>query len=157
LFAAFTYAQVNTGAIVGTVTDSSGAVVPNVSVTLTNQQTGVASADHTNQSGNYTFRALVPGVYKINVKAAGFETFEETNIPVEVSQTNTRDVMLTVGQSKTAVTVSAPAVALQTQSAALGEVIGETLVRDLPLNGRNFTQLLTLTAGAAAPSTAATA
>ncbi len=155
LFAAFTYAQVNTGAIVGTVTDSSGAVVPNVSVTLTNQQTGVASEDHTNQSGNYTFRALVPGVYKINVKAAGFETFEETNIPVEVSQTNTRDVMLTVGQSKTAVTVSAPAVALQTQSAALGEVIGETLVRDLPLNGRNFTQLLTLTAGAAAPSTAA--
>lgn len=149
------HAQVNTGAIVGTVTDSSGAVVPNASVTLTNQQTGVTSEDHTNQSGNYAFRALLPGVYKISVKAAGFDTIEQINIPVQVSQINTRDVMLTVGQAKTAVTVSAPAEALQTQSAALGEVIGETLVRDLPLNGRNFTQLLTLTAGAAAPFTAA--
>ena len=155
LFAAFAYAQVNTGAIVGTVTDSSGAVVPKVSVTLTNQETGVTSEDHTNQAGNYAFRVLVPGAYKITVTAPGFETFQETDIPVQVSQTNTRDVVLTVGQTKTAVTVSAPAIELQTQSAALGEVIGETLVRDLPLNGRNFTQLLTLTAGAAAPSTAA--
>jgi outer membrane receptor protein involved in Fe transport len=155
LSAAFTYAQVNTGAIVGTVTDSSGAVVPNVGVTLTNQETGVTSEDHTNQSGAYAFRALLPGVYKVTLKAQGFETVEEINIPVQVSQINTRDVVLTVGQSKTAVTVSAPSVALETQSAALGEVIGETLVRDLPLNGRNFTQLLTLTAGTAAPSTAA--
>ena len=155
LLAALAYGQINTGAIVGTVTDSSGAVVPNVSVTLSNQQTGVTAEDHTNQAGNYAFRALLPGVYKITVTAPGFGTFEETDIPVLVSQTNTRDVALTLGQTKTSVTVSAPSVALQTQSAELGEVIGETLVHDLPLNGRNFTQLLTLTAGAAAPSTAA--
>src|SRR4051812_34836544 len=152
--AALTYAQVTTGVILGTVTDSSGAVVPNAEVTLANQQTGVTSAATSNQSGNYAFRQLLPGVYRITIKAAGFQTFEETDIPVQVSQTNTRDVTLTVGQSKTSVTVSAPAVALQTQSATLGEVINEHLVRDLPLNGRNFTQLLTLTAGAASPSTA---
>lgn len=154
LSAALTYAQVNTGVILGTVTDTSGAVIPSAAVTLTNQETGVTSAGATNQSGNYAFRGLIPGVYKITVKAPGFETFQETDIPVQVAQTNTRDIALTVGQSKTSVTVSAPAVALQTASASLGEVINEHLVRDLPLNGRNFTQLLTLTAGAASPSTA---
>lgn len=149
-----TKAQVNTGAVLGTVTDSSGGVIPSAEVTLTNQQTGVTSSGSTNQSGNYAFRGLLPGAYRIEVKAAGFETFQETDIPVQVSQINTRDVALTVGQSKTSVTITAPAVALQTASAALGEVINEQLVHDLPLNGRNFTQLLTLTAGAAAPSTA---
>lgn len=152
--AALTYAQVNTGAITGTVTDSSGAVVPHAEVTLTNQQTGVTSGGITNQSGNYAFRGLIPGVYRVTIRATGFETFQETDIQVQVSQTNTRDVTLTVGQSKTSITVSAASVALQTQSATLGEVVNEHLVRDLPLNGRNFTQLLTLTAGAASPSNA---
>lgn len=148
------HAQVNTGALLGTVTDSSGAAVPQAKVTLTNIQTGVVTDSTTNQSGNYAFRGLLPGFYKITVQAPGFSTFEETQIPVQVAQSNTRDVQLTIGQTKTALTVTAPTVAIQTASASLGEVIGEHLVRDLPLNGRNFTQLLTLTAGAASPSTA---
>src|SRR5690348_15018908 len=85
------HAQVNTVTILGTVTDTSGGVIPNADVTLTNQGTGVTSAGSTNQSGNYAFRGLVPGVYKITVKASGFETFQETDIPVQVAQTNTRD------------------------------------------------------------------
>ncbi len=148
------HAQVNTGAIAGTVTDSSGAAIPHAMVTLTNQETGVTTVSTTNQAGSYVFRGLIPGLYRITVKATGFQTFEETNILVQVAQTNARDVQLTVGQTKTSVTVTAPAVALQTTSSSLGEVIGQHLVNDLPLNGRNFTQLLTLTAGVAAPSTA---
>lgn len=147
-------AQVNTGGILGVVTDTSGAGVPGAAVTLTNIQTGVTSKASTNQSGNYAFRQLIPGTYRITVQAKGFETFNVTDIPVQVAQTNTRNVQLTVGHTETSVTVTAPSVALQTVSASLGEVIGQHLVRDLPLNGRNFTQLLTLTAGAASPSTA---
>ncbi|MGH9396519.1 MAG: carboxypeptidase regulatory-like domain-containing protein [Terriglobia bacterium] len=147
------YAQINTGAVLGTVTDSSGAVIPTATVTLTNEQTGVSSHDRTNQSGQYAFRGLMTGVYKMTVEATGFKTFQEIDIPVHVAQASTRDVQLTVGQTKTSVTVTAPAVALQTTSSSLGEVIGQHLVGDLPLNGRNFTKLLTLTAGVASPGT----
>ncbi|HEX5482733.1 MAG TPA: carboxypeptidase regulatory-like domain-containing protein [Terriglobia bacterium] len=147
------HAQINTGSILGTVTDSSGAIVPKAKVTLTNQQTGVTSVNRANGSGNYAFRGLIPGLYRITVEATGFSTFQETNVPVQVAQTNTRDIQLTVGATTTSVTVTAPAVALQTASSSLGEVIGQRLVNDLPLNGRNFTQLLTLTAGVASPGT----
>lgn len=146
-------AQVNTGAILGRVTDSSGAAIANARVTLKNIQTGVTVESKANQVGNYVFRGLIPGLYRLTVTASGFRTYEETNIQVQVAQTNTRDIQLTVGATTTSVTVTAPAVALQTTSSSLGQVIGQHLVNDLPLNGRNFTQLLTLTAGVASPST----
>lgn len=148
------WGQVNTGAVVGTVTDSTGAAVPGARVALTNQQTGVTLDGATNDSGSYVFRGLIPGMYRVTVKAAGFDTYVVTDIQVQVAQTNRRDVQLKVGQAKTTVSVTAPAVALQTTSSSLGAVVGQRLVRDLPLNGRNFTQLLTLTAGVASPGAA---
>ena len=147
------YAQINTGGIVGRVTDPSGAVVVNAKLTLDNLQTGVKVQGSVNQVGDYAFRGLTPGMYKLTVVAAGFNTFEETNIPVSVAETSTRDVRLTLGATTTAITVTSSAVALETASAQLGTTVNASQLRDMPLNGRNFTQLLVLTAGAATPGT----
>lgn len=148
------YAQVNTGGIVGRVTDASGAVVAGAKVTLENTRTGVTAVVNSNETGSYVFGGLAPGTYTLTVTLPGFETHEETNIPVAVAETSTHDVQMKVGAATTSVTVSAPAIALRTTSAALGNVVEEQQVRDLPLNGRNFTELLTLTAGAASVGTA---
>ncbi|MBZ5560930.1 MAG: TonB-dependent receptor [Acidobacteriia bacterium] len=150
---AVSYSQINTGGILGRVTDPSGAVVANAKVTLANLGTGVEVEGSVTPTGDYAFRGLAPGMYKLTVTAPGFTTFEETNIPVTVATTANRDVQLTLGATTTAVTVTASAVALQTASAQLGTTVGEREVRDLPLNGRNFTQLLVMTAGAASPGT----
>ncbi len=140
-------AQINTGGILGRVTDPSGAVVTNAKVTLTNIQTGIASETTVNQTGDYTFPRLVPGNYKITVVAAGFATFEETNIVVAVAETATHDVTLTLGSTATQVSVTASTVALDTGSATIGTLVEQKEVTDLPLNGRNFTELLVVTAG----------
>jgi len=147
------HAQINTGAIVGRLTDPSGAVVVNAKVTLENIATGIKDESNLTPTGDFAFRGLTPGMYKLTVVATGFNTFEETNIEVTVATTTNRDVHLTLGATTTAVTVNASAVAVQTASSTLGTVVGERQVRDLPLNGRNFTQLLVLTAGAASPGT----
>jgi hypothetical protein len=147
------YAQVNTGGILGRVTDPSGAVIVNAKVTLVNLQTGVKVESSVNQTGDYAFRGLAPGMYKLTVAAPGFSTFEETNIPVTVAESSNRDVRLTVGATATAITVTSAAVALETASSTLGTTVDQREVRDLPLNGRNFTQLLVMTAGAATSGT----
>src|SRR5262245_22151491 len=149
------YAQINTGGIVGRVTDPSGAVVVNATVTLENIQTGVKVEVSVNETGDYALRGLTPGMYKLTVVAPGFATFEETNARVAVAETGSHDVRLTLGETSTSVTVTSSTVALQTASSTLGTVVGGDTVRDLPLNGRNFTQLLVMTAGAASPGTTA--
>ena len=147
------YAQINTGAILGRVRDPSGAVVVNARLTLENLQTGVKVDGSVNQTGDYAFRGLPPGMYKLTVVAVGFNTFEETNIPVTVAETGSHDVQLTLGATTTTIAVTSSAVALETASSTLGTMVEERQVRDLPLNGRNFTQLLIMTAGAASPGT----
>ena len=147
------YAQINTGGIVGRVTDPSGAVVVNAKLTLDNLQTGVKVQGSVNQVGDYAFRGLMPGMYKLTVVAPGFNTFEETNLRVAVAETGSHDVRLTLGAAATAITVTSSTVALQTASAQLGTMVEARTVRDLPLNGRNFTQLLVMTAGAASAGT----
>lgn len=147
------YAQINTGGIVGRVTDPSGAVVVGAKVTLENMQTGAKVESAANETGDYGFRGLVPGRYKLTVVAPGFATFEKTEIPVKVAETSSHDVRLTLGATATAITVTSSTVALQTASAQLGTTVEERQVRDLPLNGRNFTQLLVMTAGAASAGT----
>ena len=151
---ALSYAQINTGAILGRVRDPSGAVVVNARLTLENLQTGVKVEGSVNQTGDYAFRGLPPGMYKLTVVAVGFNTFEETNIPVTVAETGSHDVQLTLGATTTTIAVTSSAVALETASSTLGTMVEERQVRDLPLNGRNFTQLLIMTAGAASPVTA---
>ena len=147
------YAQINTGGIIGRVTDPSGAVVPNAKVALTNQQTGIKVETDVNQTGDFAFRGLPPGTYRIDVTSAGFAAFAETNIPVAVAETSTHDVKLSVGGTSTAVSVTADTVALDTGSATLGTLVEQKEVVDLPLNGRNFTELLLVTAGVTSAGT----
>jgi hypothetical protein len=155
LVAAPLAAQVNTGAIIGKVTDPSSAVVTSATTRLENLRTGARLEGKSNEVGDYSFRGLLPGVYKLTVTAAGFRTFEKTNIPVAVSETTTHNVSLTLGEPTSSVTVEADLAAIDTSSATLGTVVEEREVRDLPLNGRHFTQLLTLTTGVATPATSA--
>ncbi len=145
------------GSITGEVRDPSGAIMPNAPVTATNVATNVARATSTNESGVYSFPDLIPATYQVKVSAPGFQTTTST-VEIQVQQTARVDVTLTVGQSTQTVEVSAAAAALTTESATVGTVIAEKNINDLPLNGRNFLQLVALAPnvsyGFAAPSQA---
>src|SRR5262249_8784521 len=138
-------AQTSSGEVNGTVTDSSGGVLPGAIVTLTNQGTLIAKTATTNASGNFVFVNVQPGAYVLAVELQGFKTAQTPPFEIGVNQTVTRLIGLSVGAVSENVTVSASAPVLQASSSELGTVISEQAVHDLPLNGRNFTQLLTLT------------
>jgi hypothetical protein len=145
------------GSITGEVRDPSGAVMPNASVTATNVATSVSRATATNDSGVYNFPDLNPATYQVKVSAPGFQTTTST-VEIQVQQTARVDITLTVGQSSQTIEVSALAATLTTENATVGTVIEEKNINDLPLNGRNFLQLVALapnvTYGFAAPSIA---
>jgi len=147
------YAQTSSGQVSGTVTDTSGAVVPGANVTLTNSGTRIANTAPSNGSGNFIFINVQPGTYELSVELQGFKPTKTPPFQVDVNQTVTRMIPIEVGVSES-VTVTVEAPMLQTASPELGTVITEKAVHDLPLNGRNFTQLLTLTPGATPVSTA---
>lgn len=146
------------GSITGEVTDSTGAVAPNAPVTATNANTNVARNTVTNGSGQYSFPDLVPGPYQVKVSMEGFQTMV-SRVELQVQQTARVDFVLTVGQASQTVEVAADAAALTTESATVGTVIEQQRIVELPLNGRNFLQLVALspnvTYGFAAPSIAA--
>jgi len=138
-----------TGQITGQVTDPTGATVPDTSVTVTNIETGVATRTATNADGYYTAPFLTPGDYRISVSKSGFKAATIAPVKVDVSQIARMDFSLTLGSQTEEVEVTvATAPLVQSETAELGQVIGERTVVDLPLNGRNFTQLTTLTPGA---------
>ncbi len=141
-------AQVSTGALNGTVLDSSGSVLPAATVTLTNIDTGAQRTTVTTSTGTYVLPQVPPGRYNLAVTKKGFAAAKEINIPIAVNQTATINLTLKVGSTEQSVTVEANAAAVETATAGLGTVISQQQVTDLPLNGRNFTQLLTLTPGA---------
>jgi hypothetical protein len=147
-------AQQAAAAINGTVTDASGAVVPGASITLSNTDTGISRSTQTNGSGIYNFVDVLPGSYTMRVAKEGFNTLEQPQFVMQVNQTATYDFHLKVGATQQTVEVEATAVAIQASTSELGTVINEAAVNDLPLNGRNFTQLLTLTPGASPVSVA---
>ncbi|HWO29517.1 MAG TPA: carboxypeptidase regulatory-like domain-containing protein, partial [Candidatus Acidoferrum sp.] len=132
----------------------SGAVLPGASVVLRNVETGVERSTVSNNAGNYVFLDLNPGRYTLQVKAGGFSEKRISEFVLGVNQTATIDVALNVGSESQAVTVEASAEQLQVSNADLGTVIATKQVNDLPLNGRNFTQLLSLTPGVAPISVA---
>ena len=132
------------GEITGEVTDQSGAIAPNASVTATNTATNGARTTLTNASGIYSFPALVPGPYQVRVEAAGFQSSVRSNIELQVQQTARVDFTLTVGQTSQTVEVSGTALLLTTESATVGTVIEQKSIVELPLNGRDFLQLVAL-------------
>lgn len=136
-----------TATIVGTVTDSSGAVVPNVSITAISLGTGLARKTVASQSGNYAVPLLPVGEYSVTAEAAGFKKKIVTGIVVEVNQEPRVDISLEVGSVSDAVTVNAEASVLQTENAVVGQVIDNRYTTQIPLNGRDFSQLLLLSPG----------
>jgi len=139
-----------TSALTGVVKDPSGASIPNVTVTLTSNATAQVRTATTGADGSYRFVLLPPGDYKVRFAAAGFKTAEVSSITLNVTETPTLDRTLDVGAQSEEVTVSATAEVLQTQTSTLGTVVGSQTMTDTPLASRNYTQVLALSAGAAA-------
>src|SRR6185437_15635927 len=131
-------AQIATGRIAGTVTDSSGAVIAGANVTLTNEATGVAQTVRSTSTGLYVFTAVNPGNYTMKVVRTGFSDFVVNGIAVHVQETATIPVKLNVGSIAQNVIVTAAAPLLQTQSAEVGQTVNEQSVNNLPLETRNW-------------------
>jgi hypothetical protein len=148
------FGQGATGAINGTVADTSGAVIPNAKIVLQNTATGAARTALTNATGTYVFPEVIPGTYAIQVTAEGFTPAKAEGFTLNVNQTVTQNFSLNVGATKQEVTVQASVVHVESSTAELGTAIAPKEVNDLPLNGRNFTQLLSLTPGVSPISTA---
>ena len=136
------------GSINGSVTDASGSVVVNADVTITQVSTKEEHVTKTNGSGEYTVPALLEGTYKIRIVAPGFGPFEADGIVLRIAQKQRVDATLTVGSNTEQVDVAAnSSAALETESAEVAGVITGKQITQLVLNGRNFTQLITLTPG----------
>ncbi len=143
----FSYAQVSGGTITGTVTDSTQRVIPNVDVSIKNVATGVMRDTKTNADGLYTVPNLVPGTYEITFRAPGFKTEARTNIPLTVGATQVVDLPMKVGTAVEKIEVSTELPAVQVTSSDISAVVNATTVRELPLNGRSWTDLAELQPG----------
>ena len=138
------------GSFSGNIVDKAGSVVPGASVTVTAQSTGQVRAVKTDNAGHYDVPLLPVGTYRMRVEATGFQTTETVDLQLQVDEARELDFTLTPATVVTTVTVSSAAVAVETANPSLGQVITSQQVADLPLNGRDFVQLATLTAGATA-------
>jgi hypothetical protein len=147
--ATVSFGQAVHGTLLGTVFDSSGAVVGNARVTLTATRTGITQTGQTNQSGNYSFPNLQPGVYRVEVELPGFRKAIRDNVDVLVNSTARADVTLEPGQVTESVTVLADAAVLQTDRSDTGRKIESKTLSDMPLAyNRNFQSLVNLVPGA---------
>jgi hypothetical protein len=141
-------AQTATGQITGTVRDTSGAVVSDVKVAVTNQQTGLTRQTTSGSNGDYVIPLLPVGTYVVTGEKAGFKVALHSDVALTVDQIQRVDIVLDAGAVTETVEVKANAQVLDTGSASVGHTVTEKQVTDLPLNGRNFLQLLFLGAGA---------
>jgi Carboxypeptidase regulatory-like domain len=135
------------GRVLGRVLDPSGAVVPDVTLILTNDDSGKAMAVQSSKIGDYIFPAVPVGTYRLEAQLAGFQNFTATGILVNLNATVTYDVKLTVGANTQAVEVTAEAPLVDSTTTQLGAVINERAVQNLPLNSRDTYQLLQLQPG----------
>lgn len=143
------YAQAVYGSIYGTVTDNTGAVVPNATITVTDESKGTAVTATSNESGLYRVEHLIPDLYEVKVEASGFATFDAQHIQVFADTSPKVDAQMTVGGSSQTVTVSANAIPqLQTDRAEVSSIYNTQTVSGLPLANRNFTSLQLLLPGA---------
>ena len=138
-----------TTSVRGTVTDSSGGYVGGATVTLTNPESRSERSATTGDDGGYQFLFLPPGTYTLTVTSTGFQKYEQTGLKLLVNTPVTINVQLKVGGSKETVTVTAEEPALNLVDASIGNSFDETQVRQIPLEGRNVPDLLSLQAGVA--------
>lgn len=144
---AIAMAQVDTGMIAGTVRDNSGAVIADAVVTVTNLSTNAKETTRTGSNGAYLAPLLKVGTYSLTVEKTGFQKYVQTGILVDVQARLEVDVTLQVGVVTEAVNVTSAAPLLDTQSANVGQVVGQRQVSELPLNGRRYDDLVFLTTG----------
>src|SRR5678815_2506978 len=141
------HAQTFTATLQGTVTDSTGAVVPNANVTLVNEATSVKQAKVTDSRGAYLFTLVPPGVYKMTVDMKGFQTSVRSGMALQVQQQADVDIVLTVGDVATSVEVAGEAPRLDAVSATLGRVVENRSVQSMPLTSRSVLDLANLAPG----------
>jgi hypothetical protein len=146
--------QTSSATINGTIRDPSDGTVSGARVTLTNADTGGAITRRSGSGGLYVIVNIPPGNYTLSVMEPGFATAKEARFGLQVNDTQTHDIKLAIGDVTQTVYVRADVPLLQQSSSELGTVIDEEAVRSLPLNGRNFSQLLSVTPGATPISTA---
>ena len=142
----FSQSTVSTGSIQGTVTDSSGAAVPNAKVTLTNTGTSEGKTVTTNASGFYNSGSIIPGNYKIRVEAAGFQSLE-TTVVAQIGNTTGYNAKLQVGSQSQTIDVEASSVGVNTEQSSVQGVLTAQQIDQLPINGRNFLDLAQLEPG----------
>lgn len=151
LSAGISFAQQDTGVITGVVTDPTGSAVPNATVALLNTGTNTSTAITTDSNGLFVATPLRIGTYTIGVEARGFKKSVREDVLLRVQDRLRIDFRLEVGQITETIEVSAEAALLQSETTSLGQVIATRPVSELPLNGRNFIQLIALTPGAYIP------
>src|ERR1700728_2357704 len=147
LFSVAALAQTTAGRVLGTLTDQSGAAVPGATVSITDAQRGIARTVTTDDSGDYAVPDLQPGTYKIHVEAKGFKAAERPNVEIEVASDVRADFALQPGQITEIVTISEEVPLVNTSSSTLGGTLSNKEINDLPLNGRNYENLLQLRPG----------
>jgi hypothetical protein len=145
--AAATGQELTTGSVVGIVKEESGSGIPGSSITVTNRATGAQRTVTSSETGEFSFPGLLPAIYDIKVEKTGFRTYLMEGLELKINQVARLEVRLQVGAITESVTVTGGAALLETDTSALGQVIDSQRVRELPLNGRNLTQLAAISAG----------
>jgi Carboxypeptidase regulatory-like domain len=140
-------AQIESGTFVGTARDASGAAVVGANVTVTEVQTNISRKALTNEQGEYNVNHLNPGIYSVSIGRPGFKTATRSNVKLDINQVIRVDVVLVPGVVSEHIEVTAVEPLVESQTSSIGQVIEETQVHDLPLNGRNFLQLAYLSPG----------
>jgi hypothetical protein len=150
VFTSIAFSQ-STGTIQGTVTDTSGAAVPNAPITVNNQRTGEQRATATDSRGIYLVPSLSVGAYRVSVKAPGMAPMTANAVEVSVGSTVQQDFSLKVAATSETVEVSAAPPLIDTNSVSAGAVVNQTTVQEIPLNGRHFVDLALLIPGSVVP------
>ena len=150
LLASPMFAQ-STGSITGTVTDATGAVVPNATVTVRNESTGEERTTQTDSAGIYLVPSLPVGSYRVEVKSTGMQTTAAANLPLSVGTTVREDFSLKVASTTETIEITAAAPVVNSNTVSVGSVVNQAAVQEIPLNGRHFIDLTMLTAGTVTP------
>ena len=151
-YATQAFAQQLTAQIKGTVSDATGAAVPDAQVIATNTQTNVSTTVPSKGDGSFNFLQLPVGIYSLTVTKSGFNKFQENNISLSLDQIYNAPVTLSVGSVSTAVEVNAAGAQVETTNTQIGTVVKAATIVDLPLNGRNWVTLEQLAPGVVAGS-----
>ncbi len=141
------FAQSDLATVFGRVTDQSGAVIVGAEVEIRNVETNIPATSTSNDSGLYTIPSLRPGHYVVSVRKPGFKTVSVTQLELNVQDNVARNFVLQVGSASESITVTADALNMNTTDATVSTVVDRRFVENLPLNGRSFQQLITLTPG----------